>query len=184
MILIVEGMDNCGKSTLIKDLRKEYFTRPTTICHHSTSPPKDTQFPDLWEGRHYGDLFSLFTSIVTENHYDIVLDRFHLGAIVYGAKYRSSDPHMIKTIDKQYLQNNFESALLLLTDSNEGIMSRDDGMTIEQTSEEYDDVRRRFIDAFSESHCPNKLHIDITKDVKTIDKVLPNVLEWLNKIEE
>ena len=76
------------------------------------------------------------------------------------------------------------AALLLLTDSYDGIMERDDGNSIEQSIEEYEDVRGRFKLAFKDSVCVNKLHIDIRNDVGTIDKVLPTVLEWLNKIEE
>lgn len=184
MLLIIEGMDNCGKSTLINQLRKDYFTRPRTIVHHSSSPPNDTDMPDLWESRHYDDLFSTFKELVENDIYDVLLDRFHLGAIVYGAKYRQSPPGPIRSIDEHHLSDYNNAALLLLTDSYDGIMERDDGDSIEQSIEEYEDVRSRFKLAFKDSFCVNKLHIDIRNDVGTIDKVLPTVLEWLNKIEE
>jgi len=177
MILIVEGMDNCGKTTLIDNLRKKYFTRAKTIVHHSSSPPKDIKHPDLWESRHYDDLSYTFKELVRYHQYDVILDRFHLGAIVYGAKYRQSDGNLIRAIDKQHFTDNKESALLLLTDTYEGIKSRDDGKSIEQTKEEFDDVRNRFIKAFEASAVPNKLHIEI--GTNTIDMVYQLVIEWL-----
>jgi len=104
--------------------------------------------------------------------------------VVYGAKYRRSPPGPIRSIDEHHLSDYKNAALLLLTDSYDGIMERDDGNSIEQSIEEYEDVRGRFKLAFKDSVCVNKLHIDIRNDVGTIDKVLPTVLEWLNKIEE
>jgi len=181
MILIIEGMDNCGKSYLINDLRKQYFKRHRTITHHSSSPPTKSA-PDIWEQMHYDDLFSTFKQMVQHEGYDVLLDRFHLGAIVYGAKYRNSSPHAMKTIDRRHLENYDQAALLLLTDTNEGIMSRDDGLSIEQSAEEYDDVRRRFTEAFKESYAVNKLHVNITAN-GGIDKTLSTVIQWLDQIE-
>lgn len=181
MLLIVEGMDNCGKTTLINNLRKEYFTRPQTIVHHSSSPPANNPHPDLWEGRHYEELSTTFKRLVDEENYDVVCDRFHLGAIVYGGKYRRSDGNLIRAMERQYFKDYKRVCLLLLTDSYDGIMSRDDGLSIEQTKEEFDDVRNRFLNAFDSSIIENKLHLPIGG--KTVDNVLANVIEWLIESE-
>jgi thymidylate kinase len=184
MIFIVEGMDNCGKSTLIENLRKDFFARAKTIIHHSSAPPKSVDFPDLWERKHYDDLFFTFKSLVDWEDYDVILDRFHLGAQVYGAKYRQSEPGPILAIDKAHLTGYNSAATLLLTDSYESIISRDDGKSIETTPEEYEDVRVRFIEAFNKSVCPHKLHIDISRDLTGgMEELLPAVVDWLYEIQ-
>ena len=176
MILIIEGMDNCGKSTLIKNLRKEYFANPRTIVHHSTSPPK-VDDPNLWELKHYELMFTEAEHLDSDG-WDIIFDRFHLGATVYGKKYRGMDPDRIFEIDSYHTR----TTTIVLTDTYEGIMSRDDGDSIEQSKEEYDETRGAFIEAFTLSYSRNKKLINISEI--GIDKLYETVIQYLNQIEE
>lgn len=180
MILIIEGMDRCGKSTLVEQLRKRYFTKPQTIVYHASSPPK-VENPSAWEAQHYDELFDAF-DLMNFDGFDVILDRFHLGAIVYGQKYRNSDPEPIYEIDADwadYMGN--EVALLLLTDTTEAIMSRDDGGSIESSAAEYDQTRAAFLEAFNNSEILNKLHINVTAN-GGFENTYPKVTEWLNQI--
>lgn len=160
MLVIVEGLDRCGKSTLVEYLRKKYFTDPRIIVHHSSSPP-NVEDKAAWEQDHYSALFSESLDLVRDG-WTIIFDRFHLGAIVYGHKYRNANPKGIYDIDEYYLKGFENIGLVLLTDYSEKIASRDDGDSLESSIADYDETRISFIGAFSKSNATNKLHINIT----------------------
>lgn len=161
MILIIEGMDRCGKSTLIEQLRKNYFLNPNIFVHHSSSPPKVTD-QNEWEIVHYRKLLDVSYALNYTHDFDVIFDRFHLGAIVYGKKYRNVDPEDIYSIEHMYIHPNDEIALILLTDTIEAILARDDGDSLESHASEFDETRSAFETAFNRSIIPNKLHINVT----------------------
>ena len=163
MILIIEGMDRCGKSTLVEQLRKNYFTSPNILVHHSSSPPKVTD-PNEWEIIHYRKLLDTSYALNYTHDFNVIFDRFHLGAIVYGKKYRNADPEDIYSIEQMYIHPNDEIALILLTDYGSRIVERDDDDSIESTEEEFDQTGEAFEEAFERSIIPNKLHINITEN--------------------
>ncbi len=163
MLLIIEGMDRCGKSTLVQNLRKKYFKNPNIMAHHSSSPP-NVEDPNGWEKEHYESLFIASKRLVNQMNYDIIFDRFHLGAIVYGEKYRAADGKDIYELDRRFLSGYKNAALVLLTDTTDGIMFRDDGESLEQSKEDFLYSRNAFTTAFNESSCKHKLNINITKN--------------------
>lgn len=164
MILILEGMDRCGKTTLISNLRKHNFTNPKLIVHHASAPPKGVADSNAWEVEHYSELAKTFHHLSASEGYDIICDRFHLGAMVYGMKYRGLNPHTIYEVDRDIIANGLEKkiALVLLTDYAEEILKRDDGDSIESTLNEFEYTKNEFVNFFNYSHVPNKLHINIT----------------------
>ena len=180
MLLIVEGMDRCGKSTLVEHLRKRYFTSPNILVHHSSSPPK-VDNPNLWELDHYRSLFRTSQMLVDDYFYDVIFDRFHLGAAVYGEKYRGANPADVYELDTRYLRDYPNAVLILLTDNPEVIMSRDDGDSLESSIHDYGQTQSAFIEAFTVSSCVNKLHINITDNggfvntIPTVEKFLDGV---------
>lgn len=154
-------MDRCGKSTLVNQLRKNYFKNPKTIVHHSSSPPK-VEDPNAWEIEHYRNILDTAIEMSHNQGYDFIFDRLHLGAIVYGKKYRNADPKSIYSIDKHFLTDENDVFLVLLTDYSEAILARDDGESLETNVAEYEETRIAFIEAFNKSACMNKLHLNIT----------------------
>lgn len=161
MLLIIEGMDRCGKSTLVEHLRKRYFTSPNILVHHSSSPPK-VEDPNAWELDHYRSLFRSSQMLVDDYFYDVIFDRFHLGAAVYGEKYRGANTADIYELDNRYLLGYEKAALILLTDKPEAIAARDDGDSLEKSLKDYYYTMSAFVEAFVVSSCVNKLHINIT----------------------
>ena len=162
MILIIEGMDRCGKTTLIENLRKKYFVNPRILVHHSSSPPL-VEDPNLWEINHYSSLLDTSYMLLSDG-YDIIFDRFHLGAIVYGQKYRGAYPDNIYGIEKRLVHSNDKIALVLLTDDSISIAERDDNKSIEKSANEYSQVGELFDVAYNTSIIPNKLRINITQN--------------------
>lgn len=181
MLLIIEGMDRCGKSTLVEHLRKRYFTSPNILVHHSSSPPK-VDNPNAWELNHYSSLFQTSKLLVNEYFYDVIFDRFHLGAAVYGAKYRNAYPSDVYELDNQHLLNYQDAALILLTDKPDAIASRDDGDSLEKSVDEYSQTAAAFIEAYKMSSCMNKLHINITDNGGFVNTV-PAVTQFLDEIK-
>jgi len=181
MLLIIEGMDRCGKSTLVEHLRKRYFTSPNILVHHSSSPPK-VEDPNMWELKHYGSLFRTAKDLVQFGGYDVIFDRFHLGAAVYGEKYRGANPTDVYDLDAWYLSHYKRAALILLTDEPEAIASRDDGDSLEQSVDEYSQTAAAFIETYKISTCVNKLHINITENGGFVNTV-PAVTKFLDEIK-
>ena len=179
MLTIIEGLDRCGKSTLVEHLRKKYFTSPDIIVHHSSSPPK-VESPNDWELQHYESLFQFSQMLIDDYSYDVIFDRFHLGAVVYGVKYRNANPIGIFEIDKRYLSSYPNAALILLTDEPEAIASRDDGGSLEKSLDEYSQTKKSFINAFERSSCINKLHINITDNGGFVNTI-PTVTRFLDE---
>ena len=163
MILIIEGMDRCGKSTLVEQLRKRYFTDPRILVHHSSSPPK-VENPNEWEVQHYKSLLDTSYYLNYAEDFNVIYDRFHLGAVVYGKKYRNADPEDIYAIEHMLIRKDDEIALVLLTDYGSRIVDRDDDDSIESSAEEFDETGEAFEEAFHRSIIPNKLHINITEN--------------------
>jgi thymidylate kinase len=183
MILIIEGLDRCGKTTLISNLRKTYFENPKLIVHHSSSPPKTVENSNEWEVEHYGELSDTFHHLSAKEGYDVVCDRFHHGAIVYGMKYRNLNPYTIYNMEKKRIANGHEQkvALILLTDDVENIVSRDDGLSLETSTKEFQDTHDQFIRVFGYSTIKHKLHINIT-DNGGFQNTLPTVTNFLNNV--
>jgi len=183
MILIIEGMDRCGKSTLIANLRKHYFTNPKLIVHHASSPPHGVEDSNAWEVEHYSEVADTFHHLSAKEGYDIICDRFHLGAIVYGMKYRGLDPYTIYKVDSKKVAFGLEQevVMILLTDDVESVMSRDDGDSIETSAAEFKSTSEQFIRVFDYSTIKNKLHINIT-DNGGFENTLPAVTNFLNHV--
>jgi thymidylate kinase len=179
MLVIVEGLDRCGKSTLVEHLRKRYFTSPNILVHHSSSPPKVPD-PNVWELNHYSSLFATSKFLVDNYFYNVIFDRFHLGAAVYGEKYRGADPSNIYELDARFLRDYSRAALILLTDDPEAIAARDDGDSLEQSVEEYAQTAAAFIKAYKMSSCVNKLHINITDNGGFVNTI-PTVTAFLDR---
>lgn len=181
MILIIEGMDRCGKTTLISNLRKNYFGNHKTIVHHSSAPPKCVADKNSWEVDHYTDLAKTFHRLSANEGYDIICDRFHLGAMVYGMRYRGLKPHTIFEVDRDVISKGEEKkiSLVLLTDYADSIMKRNDGESIETTIDEFENTRAEFTNFFNYSMIPSKLHINIT-DNGGFQNTYPLVESFLN----
>ena len=96
--------------------------------------------------------------------FDVIYDRFHLGAVVYGTKYRNVNPEDIYAIEHMYVHPNDEIALILLTDHTQAILQRDDNDSLESSAAEFDETREAFEAAFNQSIIPNKLHVNISEN--------------------
>lgn len=180
MILIVEGLDNTGKSTLIKQIRSKILVDPKTISLHCSSPPNNSNAE--WSKLHYTQILSE-VSRLNQNGWDVILDRSHIGEMVYGPLYRGvKDSTYILDLDKHFLQAQ-DSYMILLTDSPESLVSRDDGYSPSINIDDLDKITNLFLNAFDKSFIEHKLHYDIT-DNGGFENLFPTVKEFLNNAKD
>lgn len=97
MRIIIEGPDNVGKTTLIKNIIKE-FKIPFIEIHSYAPPFKDTENCLKFENDYISQMFKLF-----ENFENVVADRSHVGTMVYSPIYREYDGKFVLDLEKKKL---------------------------------------------------------------------------------
>ncbi len=161
MIIIVCGQDRCGKTTLIKGLRK-LITNSKILVIHSGTPPKNVDVK-LWSYLYYDNLLSKTVILSEEEDYQIILDRAHLGETVYSPLFRNTTADYIWDIERNRLMNR-NVALVVLTDNPSNVIERDDGLGHEQNLDDIAKVKSGFENAYNKSIIENKLLWNITDD--------------------
>ncbi len=151
--IIVEAPDNCGKSTLIKNLIKHYKF-PFQVLHYYANPgPNYKKFGrELYEG-----MFQIFH----QNPY-VIADRSHLGESVYGPIYRNQSGDYIFGIEKKF--NTSEIILIVLVDEPENLIAREDGLSFSVDPI----IKKQEIDRF--------VHVYMNSNIKT--KILINISQY------
>ena len=159
-IYIVEGLDRTGKSSLIDKLRSK-IKNPKIAMIHSSKPPKDVD-QLVWADQYYTNLILTAIQLHAQG-FDVILDRAWLGEYVYGTLYRG-----LYTSCKERIVESFEYIikdpsvfkLVLLVDSPEALLARDDGLSFSSDLVSIKEERELFISAFNCSRIANKVMID------------------------
>ena len=104
MIIIIEGMDRCGKDSLIKLLSKYLYSidylRSVQVLHYTNLPIEDKQ--KVIEASYvlYTDMFEM--AKYSLNKFHLIMNRAHLGEWVYGYIYRNYEAKFIYDIELHY----------------------------------------------------------------------------------
>lgn len=177
-IIILEGMDICGKSTLTTQLSK--VLGPGVVCHHSGSPPKLESVKETqeWEENNYSILFDQF--LLLSSNTPVIADRFHVGAAVYGKLFRNySDNYHCSDLEKYFEYYESENVfLVIITDYPDAIAKRDDGLSLETTVEQYELTRQSFITEYHKSTINNKLLLNVTDNGGFVN-LLPTIKQFV-----
>ncbi len=177
-IVILEGQDRCSKTTLTTQLSK--LMGPGVLCYHAGSPPKleSIEAMQRWEEDNYSLLFDQF--LILADNTCVISDRFHLGAAVYGRKFRNYPKDYTCADLEQYFEYYEDDLvyLVVITDYADQIKSREDGMSLETTVEEYEETRKAFVSEYEHSTIQNKLLLNIT-DIGGFEKLYPAVVKFL-----
>lgn len=144
-LVIVEGPDNVGKTTLINRLIEN---SSNAYYIHCQKPKSKDYIKAALEQKAYfkkilNDIFKLKKTLNTEL---VILDRSWIGEYVYGCKYRNnSEEYVLDMIDeiysklytKKYTVENFNYYTILLTvDNSEFCVRHDDGKSISKSNVE------------------------------------------------
>lgn len=159
--IVVEGMDRCGKDTLIKGLRK-LIQNPHILDFHCSTPPRGAD-AHKWSYEHYDAILKHSTGMVLGHGWDVIANRCHLGETVYGPMYRGTDPSFVWLLESEYCSHK-DAWLIVLVDDGENVVSRDDGESNEKSAEDFNLVRDMFVESYIRSSIPNKIIVNVGKD--------------------
>lgn len=185
-LIIVDGMDNTGKSTLIARLTKVLESLDnTTITIHSQKPPKDIAPEDTaaYQHKYYLDLINMLATLKSERKYDyIILDRGWISEYVYGPLYRNRSKQEIVedniVLDKKVLSLfNIPSDvyLIMLLGSTKFLLSKEDGKSLSDNDEDLIELERtEFEKGYDYSLIDKKIYYEVDSDNEYIE-ILPDV---------
>ena len=180
-LIIVDGMDNTGKSTLIARLTKVLESLGnTTITIHSQKPPKDIAPEDTsaYQHKYYLDLINMLATLKSERKYDyIILDRGWISEYVYGPLYRNRGKQEIVedniVLDKKVLSLfNIPSDvyLIMLLGSTKFLLSREDGKSLSDNDESLIELERtEFEKGYDYSLIDKKIYYEVDSDNEYIE---------------
>lgn len=178
MIFILEGMDNTGKDTQIKNIQQFIIENniivTTHILKYETLPAND--FIAERSYYTYVDMFSICEPYATNRDLNIFLNRAHIGEMVYGYIYRNYNAEWIFEIESYYDQIIDNAILIVLIDSSlKCVTEREDGKSLSLGNLENAKLEcERFTKAYEMSNIKNKLLIDICN--KSADDVKNEIL--------
>jgi len=128
MLYIFEGMDNCGKTTAIQSLMAKN-KNPKRMVLHSSKPPHGVD-PVSWSTLYYNSILQEALDL-SDDGWDIYMDRAHLGEYVYGPIYRDTSGDWIFELEEHLeIQDRDDVELIVLVGEKEGLLNRDDGKSI------------------------------------------------------
>lgn len=105
----------------------------------------------------------------------IIVDRSHIGEMVYSPIYRNYSGDYVLDIESEYNTDNF--FLIVLTDRAENLISRDDGLSHSTDLDKKNEELKLFRESFKKSKIQNKYMMDI--DGHTENEVLDKVLDFI-----
>lgn len=154
-LIIVTGPDRCGKTTLVQKLNQLILSEKKFITHF-TKPPASILNPNKWSYNHYAENIYQFNKLISQKDFTIICDRFYEGEFVYGSRYRNFPETDFWKLEKYFINPKI-TKLILLTDNEENIKSRDDGNTIEETIDDLKITNSLFWDYYNKTSINKKL---------------------------
>lgn len=151
LIVVVEGLERTGKTTLCKEFEKRgfvYFKDFNRINYHNTVGIESRL-----------DTTLTFLQNLSENGVNVVVDRLHLSEYAYGATFRNGQSMNVDYIDNAISKLN--SVLIYCKDSDfEEYKKR---MLIKYTSQQVDELSNRFEYYFDKSEIKNKFEYNFSE---------------------
>lgn len=170
-LIILEGGDRLGKSSIIKGLC-EYFNYDNVTIRHFGKPPKDLTPSEVssFQFRAFNKELDLFYDI-NAREYDkykyypeiMIWNRSHLGEYVYSQMFRGGNAELLKDMIFQFERGliSHKVYLITLTADPEFFLSKEDGNSF---SNKLEDKRRElelFKEAYDFSILSNKLYLKV-----------------------
>ena len=195
-LIIVEGMDNTGKDTLINGIKDHYNKLNIKETHFYGPSIKDNNIAAYIEQIHQfiNNLYNL-----TQEDFDIMIwNRSHIGEYVYGQIYRNTNEKdiekLINIIDNELNKIKLNIIYVqLICNSNTLMIDNEDGRSLSNTVVDYKKYlktlrkeRTLFKNVFDVvSNKFSKVLINVNKGESFIDKneILNKVIEKIDEYE-
>lgn len=194
-LIIIEGGDRLGKSTLIGKLA-EHFNYDNVVIRHFGKPPK--VFPESVDPLSFqaecfdreGYLVENLLQMENDeyNYYEniVIWNRAHLGEWVYGQMFRGIDPdriqNMLENFEERFLMyDDLKVYLILLTADPEFFHSKEDGHSFSKSIDQKTRELNLFDEAFHNSSIDKKIRIKVDNNgsFRGKDEILNDVLDFL-----
>lgn len=181
-IIIVEGQDRTGKDTIVKSIIRKYFDK-TIIPIHCIGPGSESKNPLEESKKFYKDL--LFHISLSNPNVNFILNRSHIGEMVYSPLYRGYNGDYVLELEKKFITSSKicgcgkskKTLLIVLVDSSNQNMERDDNDSLANNKKQSNEELSLFKEAFNKSSISQKVFIDIKN--KNISEVKEEVLNFL-----
>lgn len=178
-VIIVEGIDNCGKDTLIKNLIKHKFKNSVVL--HAGIPNSNNLFKFYYDGLIHNTLNAYYNS----NADAVIHNRSMYGEYVYGPKYRNENKSDIVNLIYKlesgqlntFIQKNELYFILLTSDNPEFIAHNDDGLSLSNKVDDIVDEINSFNEIYELSNIHNKKRIIVNDG-----NVFKNDLDIYNEV--
>lgn len=184
LFVIIEGPDNVGKTTLIKNIKNHYNDYFLHELHYS-NVKQDKDKVQEYSTKLYHQMFNLMFQSTIHEKFGFIVDRSHLGEMVYGPIYRNYSGEFVLDIERSYhhiLDFWNDVYLITLYDSPENLIKRDDGLSFSIDN----NIKQKEIDNFLNAHrlstIKHKLLINIeyNDEKQTINKAIDFIQEVKN----
>ena len=173
MKIVVEGLDRCGKTTLIDGLIK-YYKLPFMKLHFYGPPFKNRDKDIEFTNSLYSGMLNVFSTFD-----NVIADRSHLGELVYSPLYRGYEGTHILDIDKQLSYQ--DVILITLIDNASNLIERDDGESFTTDLDKKQKEIDLFINAHTLSSINKKMIINISK--YNIEEVLQKTINFIGETD-
>jgi thymidylate kinase len=185
MFIVVEGIDNVGKSTLIQNLKNRFNDFTFHALHYSNVKQPTAEKVQEYSTKLYTQMFNLMKHQINYDLAGVICDRSHLGELVYGPMYRNYTGEYVLDIEKKYhdipaLWNNV--ILITLYDDAENVISRDDGLSFTTDVQKKQNEIDSFINAHNKSTIKNKLLVNV-KDYNA-EELINHAYEYITNIKK
>ena len=196
--VILEGVDNLGKSTLIQGLMDRlgfahvvHFSKPRVLPAYQKelaviNPSADAAEVDRLALRKYqAESYKTFFELLSIPEIRVLADRSHLGEAIYAHRYRGYRGDYVFQLERIYeggcvtdddiKQDPLSNTLLVLLTTDDFTPIQDDGLSLDVNQREAEQAD--FVVAFQRSSFHHKLQLTVTENGK-----FRPVTELLNEI--
>ena len=159
--IILEGPENSGKSTQVKNLIENLSHLQFHKLHYSSLPFKnDTKKCQEYSLKLYSNMFKMLKELKTKD-VNFILDRSHLGESVYSPLYRGYSGDYVFELESKYVDKlRDELYLITLVNDVDTLYDRNDGKSLYENKEQLSAEINGFEIAHRKSNIKNKLLIN------------------------
>ena len=191
-IIIIEGTDRVGKSSVITGIC-EHYQYDNVFVRHCGKPPKNVHLDNVykWQMNAFikeGELANYIQGL-EKNEYQyyenvLIYNRYYLGEYVYGVMFREYPKDFIssriKFFEETYVDARNTFLITLVADP-EFILRNEDGNSFSKNLEQKTTEIELFKEIHEKSIIKNKLAVKVDKDGKFLPKeqILNTILNFI-----
>ena len=165
-LLIFEGLDRCGKDTIINKIAEDYshFIR----VHFSFPKGENNEEKTEYQVRSFNSEMTVQSNlrfIYGQSYFEngiYIWNRSHIGEYVYGPMYRDSNPESwIKPLEEAFFAADENVYLIYLYADVDFLLKNDDGKSFTNDKDKKENELKLFNEAIDKSCIKNKLKIKV-----------------------